>query len=166
MIFCARSVRKLKTALRSFGVPDAYALAGKLREGEAAAEAASKALARAKEQEAAAAALLESENRLAAEKRNLLDAEARRLCGEEKDDQAVFALVEAYIAETEDLRRRQTSCMEQKGTAACRNEGVRPCCGGRKSFPPRGTSASLKNWILPNTAVGGIFAKMRSPRWE
>lgn len=114
LILGARSAQKLKTALRSFGVPDAYALAGKLREGEAAAEAASKALARAKEQEAAAAALLESENRLAAEKRSLLDAEARRLCGEEQDDHAVFALVEAYIAETEGLRRRQTSCMERR----------------------------------------------------
>ncbi len=114
LIFGMLAGRRLKTVLRSFGVPDAYALAEKLREDEEAAKHAGGELARAREQETAASALLENEKRLFAEKQELLDAEVKRLCGEEQDDGAFFALVEAYITETDALRRRQIGCAERR----------------------------------------------------
>lgn len=100
--------------LRSFGVTSAYALLEKVRETEESAARKTEALAKAREDESAAKALLATEeNRLEALK-EALHAEAARLHGDGGDPDALFGAVEQYIAQSEALASKAALLADRK----------------------------------------------------
>ena len=109
-------LRKKKTShlLTTFGVTSAYALLEKLHETEERESLKKDALAKAREAESAAAALLAGEEKRLAALKKTLHTEAARLHGDGTDPDALFAAVERYISESEALSAKAALLSDRK----------------------------------------------------
>ena len=100
--------------LRSFGVTSAYALLEKVRETEERTARMAEALARAREDESAAKAMLAAEETRLETLKEALHAEATRLHGDGGDPDALFGAVEQYIAQSEALASKAALLADRK----------------------------------------------------
>ena len=103
----AASKNKLRSLLTTYGVSSEFELIEKAKEMTAVGTRSAEALARAKESESTARALLENEEKRYAETKEAFALEAKRI-GESGDNGSkLFAIVEEYIAESGELSARE-----------------------------------------------------------
>ena len=114
LVLAVIQTKKGARLLTEFGVPNAYALLEKIREAEESSVRAKEALAKAKEDESAANALLEREEARLADQKEALHREASRLGKDEAETEALFAAVEQYIQDSEALSAKAALLAERE----------------------------------------------------
>ncbi len=106
--------KKLLALLTSYGVSSEFELLEKVKEMTAVGTRSQDALARAKESESTAKALLENEESRYAEVKEAFAEEAKRVGLGGEDGEKLFSLVESYIAERGSLTEKEKLLFEQK----------------------------------------------------
>ena len=114
LVFGILKKKSTDRLLKSFGVTSAYALLEKVRETEESAARKTEALAKAREDESAARALLATEENRLETLKEALHAEAARLHGDGGDPDALFGAVEQYIAQSEALASKAALLADRK----------------------------------------------------
>ncbi|MBQ8836322.1 MAG: AAA family ATPase [Clostridia bacterium] len=103
----ANSKNRLRSLLTTYGVSSEFELIEKAKEMTAVGVRSAEALARAKESESTARALLENEEKRYAEVKEAFETEAKRIGQSGEDGGKLFAIVEDYIAESGELSAKE-----------------------------------------------------------